>query len=124
VVVLELSPASPPTRAYRVAAVSVEVEYAGAYDVIVPLRRSPLGCSFMIECWNVREVLHDAIGEPIGSLGRTIAKKCLKVWKRKRSRQAPARVDPETGLLHVDRLGKRFQAREARAVRAALTPFR
>lgn len=72
-VVVNVSRGTRQPTSVHVALVSVEIEHAGPGDVVVPQSVSPIGCAFMVECWNVESLPMAILETPIGPLyGRAI----------------------------------------------------
>ena len=72
-VVVDVSRGTGRSISVHVALVSVEIEHAGFGDVVVPQSASPIGCAFMVECWNIRSLPAAILKTPVGPLyGRGI----------------------------------------------------
>lgn len=64
------------TDTVRVAPISLETWYAGPRDILVSASESPLGCSFMIECWNQVLAPVEALAEAVAELPLPVVRDC------------------------------------------------
>jgi hypothetical protein len=124
-VTLEIERRGRAPKSVHWAPVSVETEYAGPYDVIVPVVQSAIGCSFMIECWNIQESRRRALGRPIGMIHRSIVNSAVMTSEAMSAGTMPKGIRAERGFssgASVDAIRNRFQARERTAIRNLLKP--
>lgn len=107
------------------AGVSVETEYAGTYDLIVPMKHSPLGCSFMVEGWNVLKASRGCLGYPIAELhGSVVRDACALVKAHKTGTLPSDRVRGVTGAAfrpHRSEGQEHFHVRELEAMRSQIS---
>jgi hypothetical protein len=125
-VVLEVGSSGQLHPWVRLAAVSVETAGAGIFDLLVPRAQSPIGCSFIVECWNVEIASPHSLHKAVGRLGKQTMRDMLALSRAYEAGVAPAGISGLTGAVFAGAASReqvRFQARERKAVRETLIPF-
>lgn len=127
VVVQEVGCESAGARAIRLVPISADTRYPGIFDLLVPGTESPIGCSFMIECWNVQAADAKCLDRAIGKLQDSAIADIRILCAAFRDGVDSVRTVGITGRafpgIPLDRR-LQFQAREAAAVGNAINLLR
>lgn len=110
----------------QVALLSVEIEYAGPGDVVVSQSASPIGCAFMVECWNMRAVPTATLETPIGPLNERAIQTVRDILRACHAgHELRGAVEMSGTLFRVglpDQFAS-FRARERRVMRGRFRPY-
>jgi hypothetical protein len=126
-VVQDVGPQSGGEKIVRLAPISVDTRYPGIYDLLVPSTESPIGCSFMVECWNVQATDPRCLDRAIGKLHDSAMQDIRTLWCAFKEGVTPIRTTGITGRafpgIPIERQ-LQFQTGENEAIRNAIIPCR